>query len=144
VAKAARELAAEKKPGDEGYYIRRANADEFARLRLLVPSQEAAESFLNWLTEDTKEHKRRLGDAERMAERDQLSIHHLRLLATAKAPALRRLVLAPIRLRPTPARRAVLQTLLDDNDDAVRAEAKQVQAGFEKTLAKPLPSRDVP
>ena len=62
----------------------------------------------------------------------------VRLLANAKEPSLRLLVMGALREYPTPANRAILQKLLQDNDEQVRTAAQAVAAAL--TTLKETPA----
>ncbi|MBN1591129.1 MAG: hypothetical protein JW888_16565 [Pirellulales bacterium] len=138
---AAEELPEKNNPGNREFQLRKANADDFVQLRLQVPCEQAADEMLAWLTENSKQHKERMSQAERMSKGDQLSDHHLRRLAKAKDAELRRLAIEPIRLRPTSERRAMLRDLLADKNTDVRAEAVKLNAELEELAARTLPAR---
>lgn len=70
-------------------------------------------------------------------------VFHLKKLAAAEDPELRKLVLTPIEKRPTPERCELLRNLLEDPDDAVRAEAEKLNNQLKTLREQPLPTRYV-
>ena len=133
----------EAKPNAHSYWLRKADADDFTRMTFQVPCDKSAHRLLNWLTEDSDERPQRIKQAVRMSETDRLSIHHVRLLAQAEDSELRRMVLAPIRARPTPEHRTVLHALVEDKDDGLRRDAQSLNAELEELRRRPLPARSV-
>ena len=139
----AKERLAEAKPGTNNYGIRQANLDDFTRLALQVPCEASARRLVEWLEEESPDHKRRIERVTLRRDRDELSICHLRALAKAENSDLRQLVLSAIRARPTSDRRAVLRTLLKDQDDGVRSDAEGLRAELDALRRQPVPRRSV-
>lgn len=137
--KEAKKSLKEKKSDDIILATHRANYDDFLQLKHLIPSEQSAAEMLDWINEDPKEQEQRIKRVKRMAKRDLLSIHHLRKLAEAKDPKLRRLAFAPIRKSPTTERRELLQKLLKDPDKQIRAEAEKLDQKLKALPNQPLP-----
>ena len=60
----------------------------------------------------------------------------VKMLAEAKGPALRLLVMGAMKEHPTPANRALLADLLNDADPAVQAAAREVDAALRSLAAE--------
>ena len=75
---------------------------------------------------------------------DRYHDDHVELLAEHSNPVFRSAALLPIQFHPTKRRRAVLETLLQDNDDRIRSEAETVSAELKKLRTSPLPVRRLP
>ncbi|MDA1051729.1 MAG: HEAT repeat domain-containing protein [Planctomycetota bacterium] len=138
----ANRLLAETEPNSSPHSIRQANRDEFAEMVRKIPCDKSAALLIEWLDEETDEHKNRIRRTRQLIEGNQLPAQQLSALADSDDPAVRSMVFSGIEQQATPQGRAILKQLLTDNDDTVRAQATDLHAKLEELRSQTLPKRD--
>ncbi len=138
LAQESKRLTDEAKSGTSSYQIRNANHQDFVNMMHQVPCEESAAALMAWM-DGTKNG--RSNGAPPFPDANRLPIQQLRAVVKSESAALRRLVLPAVERRPTPDRRALLQTLSNDSDASLRSDARQLLQRFKDMLAAKLPRR---
>lgn len=137
------QLIAQVKKHSNPHGIRSANQEEFVSMRQQIDCQRSVDALMQWIDSHEKPSETIYLLRHRI-ESDRFPLSHLRALANSSDPSVQELVLRSIEQKPTPLRRALLERLLDSNNESVREKSVELQAKLQRWSQEPLSPRFIP